>query len=57
MTDASLTVGPAVHEFGWTWDAWDLLAAATVAVTLVAAIRPAIITFEKLVITGASGYA
>jgi hypothetical protein len=29
--DASLTVGPAVHEFGWAWDDWDRLAGATVA--------------------------
>ncbi len=29
--DASLTVGPAVAEFGWAWDDWDRLAAATVA--------------------------
>lgn len=31
VADASLTVGPAVHEFGWRWDDWDRLAAATVA--------------------------
>jgi hypothetical protein len=31
VADASLTVGPAVHEFGWAWDDWDRLAAATVA--------------------------
>lgn len=29
--DASLTVGPAVKEFGWTFHDWDQLAAATVA--------------------------
>jgi hypothetical protein len=31
VADASLTVGPAVFEFGWQWDDWDRLAAATVA--------------------------
>lgn len=31
VADASLTVGPAVHEFGWAWDDWGRLAAATVA--------------------------
>ncbi len=31
VADASLTVGPAVHAFGWRWDNWDRLAAATVA--------------------------
>jgi hypothetical protein len=31
VADASLTVGPALHEFGWSWDDWDRLAAATVA--------------------------
>ena len=31
VADASLTVGPAMHEFGWRWDDWDRLAAATVA--------------------------
>lgn len=31
IADASLTVGPAVHEFGWSWNDWDRLAAATVA--------------------------
>ena len=31
VADASLTVGPAVHEFGWTWDDLPHLAAATVA--------------------------
>jgi hypothetical protein len=31
VADASLTVGPAVHELGWAWDDWDRLAAASVA--------------------------
>ncbi len=31
VADASLTLGPAVHELGWSWDDWDRLAAATVA--------------------------
>jgi len=31
VADASLTVGPAVHEFGWSFDDWPRLAAATVA--------------------------
>jgi hypothetical protein len=31
VADASLTVAPAVQEFGWAWDDWDRLAAATVA--------------------------
>jgi hypothetical protein len=31
VADASLTVAPVVHEFGWSWDDWDRLAAATVA--------------------------
>jgi hypothetical protein len=31
IADASLTVGPAVHEFGWKWNDWDRLAGATVA--------------------------
>ncbi len=31
VADASLTVGPAMHEFGWQWDDWDKLAAASVA--------------------------
>jgi hypothetical protein len=31
VADASLTVGPAVYEFGWNWQSWDLLASATVA--------------------------
>src|SRR5262249_48392807 len=31
VADASLTLGPAVHELGWHWEDWDRLAAATVA--------------------------
>jgi hypothetical protein len=31
VTDTGLTLGPLVHEFGWPRDAWDLLAAGTVA--------------------------
>jgi hypothetical protein len=31
VADASLTLGPAIHEFGWLWDDWDRLAAGTVA--------------------------
>ncbi|MEX0938595.1 MAG: acyclic terpene utilization AtuA family protein [Pirellulales bacterium] len=31
VADASLTVGPVVHQFGWEWDDWDRLAAASVA--------------------------
>jgi hypothetical protein len=31
VADASLTVGPAMHEFGWAWDNWNALAAASVA--------------------------
>lgn len=31
VADASLTVGPAVHEHGWAWDDLDRLGAATVA--------------------------
>ncbi len=31
VADASLTVGPAVYELGWSWQDWDRLAAATVA--------------------------
>jgi hypothetical protein len=31
VADASLTVGPAVHEFGWGWDNWQGLAQASVA--------------------------
>lgn len=31
ITDTALALGPLVHEFGWPADAWDLLAAGTVA--------------------------
>src|SRR5262245_11491397 len=31
VADASLTLGPAVHELGWSWGDWDRLAAGTVA--------------------------
>lgn len=31
VADASLTLGPAIHELGWSWDDWPRLAAATVA--------------------------
>jgi hypothetical protein len=31
VADASLTLAPAVHEFGWGWDEWDRLAGGTVA--------------------------
>ena len=31
VADASLTLGPAMHEFGWRWDDWNKLAAASVA--------------------------
>jgi len=31
VADASLTVGPAVFEFGWNWQDWNRLSAATVA--------------------------
>jgi hypothetical protein len=31
VADASLTLGPAVREFGWAWDDWNRLAAGTVA--------------------------
>jgi hypothetical protein len=31
VADASLTLGPAVHELGWSWDDWDRLCAGTVA--------------------------
>src|SRR5262249_4919766 len=31
VADASLTVAPAVHEFGWGWNDWNRLVAATVA--------------------------
>ncbi|MFO0896216.1 MAG: acyclic terpene utilization AtuA family protein [Pirellulales bacterium] len=31
VADASLTLGPLVHEFGWAWDDWNRLAAGSVA--------------------------
>ena len=31
VTDTGLTLAPMLHEFGWAADAWDLLAAGTVA--------------------------
>jgi acyclic terpene utilization AtuA family protein len=31
VADASLTLAPAVHAFGWKWDDWDRLAAGSVA--------------------------
>jgi Acyclic terpene utilisation family protein AtuA len=31
VADASLTLAPAVHAFGWKWDDWDRLAAGTLA--------------------------
>lgn len=31
VADASLTLGPAIHEFGWRWDDWNELAGASVA--------------------------
>jgi hypothetical protein len=31
VADASLTLGPAAHEFGWAWDDWDRLSVGTVA--------------------------
>lgn len=31
VADASLTLGPAVHEFAWPWDDWDRLADGSVA--------------------------
>lgn len=31
VADACLTVGPAIHEFGWKWDDWARLSSATVA--------------------------
>ncbi|HVK13286.1 MAG TPA: acyclic terpene utilization AtuA family protein [Gemmataceae bacterium] len=31
VADASLTVGPLAHEFGWGWQDWNRLAAATTA--------------------------
>jgi hypothetical protein len=31
VADATLTLAPAAHAFGWAWDDWDRLAAGTVA--------------------------
>lgn len=31
IADASLVTGPAMHEFGWSWDDWNKLGGATVA--------------------------
>ncbi len=31
VADASLTLAPAVHEFGWKWDDWDRLSAGSIA--------------------------
>jgi len=31
VADASLTLGPAIHELGWSWNDWDRLCAGTVA--------------------------
>ncbi|MEX2112148.1 MAG: acyclic terpene utilization AtuA family protein [Pirellulales bacterium] len=31
VADASLCLGPAMYEFGWAWDDWDKLAAASAA--------------------------
>src|SRR5690606_27224400 len=31
VADASLTVGPAMHHYGWAWDDWQRLAGASVA--------------------------
>ncbi len=31
VADASLTLGPAVHEFGWQWNDWNRLGAGSVA--------------------------
>ncbi len=31
VADASLCLGPAMHEFGWDWDDWNRLAAASAA--------------------------
>jgi hypothetical protein len=31
VADASLTVGPAAHHFGWTWEDWNTLAGGSVA--------------------------
>ena len=31
LTDSALILGPAMHEFGWAWNDWDKLAAASCA--------------------------
>src|SRR5207253_8447127 len=31
VADASLTLAPAIHAFGWAWDDWDRLSAGSVA--------------------------
>ncbi|MEO8478289.1 MAG: acyclic terpene utilization AtuA family protein [Gemmatimonadota bacterium] len=31
VTDTGLTLGPLVHEFGWSYDDWDRIAAGTIA--------------------------
>ncbi len=31
LTDTGLTLAPLVHEFGWSFDNWDLIAAGTIA--------------------------
>ncbi len=31
LTDTGLTLAPLMHEFGWTFDNWDLLSAGTIA--------------------------
>ena len=31
LTDTGLTLAPLMHEFGWTFDDWDLLSAGTIA--------------------------
>ncbi|HEX4145332.1 MAG TPA: acyclic terpene utilization AtuA family protein [Pirellulales bacterium] len=31
VADASLTLGPAIHQFGWQWNDWNRLAAGSVA--------------------------
>ena len=31
VTDTGLTLGPLVHEFGWSYDDWDKIAAGTIA--------------------------
>lgn len=31
LTDTGLTLAPLMHEFGWTFDNWDLVAAGTIA--------------------------